>query len=89
MSDESRKAMAEIERLSFLCQDLRRQNEALKAQAEEYRVGRDRYETLRLLNPHAFTELYALHLRGTKPFDQMVDELKPLVRPAAPRGPTQ
>jgi hypothetical protein len=65
--------------------ELLEQHKALKARVEKYRVGWDRYETLRLLNPRAFIELSAAHLRDIKPFDQMVDELKIIVRPKAPR----
>jgi hypothetical protein len=78
---EVRAAIEALERYAELLE----QHAALKARVEEYRVGWDRYETLRLLNPRAFIELSAAHLRNMKPFDQMVDELKIIVRPKAPR----
>jgi len=49
---------------------------ALMLRVEELELWRDRYETLRKLNPRAFGELYALNLSGEKPFDQLVDELR-------------
>jgi len=40
----------------------------------EYKVGWQRYEKVRKLNPRQFTELFMSTLDG-KPFDEMVDEL--------------
>ena len=50
---------------------------ALMLRVEELEVWRDRYETLRKINPRAFSDLFVENLRGEKPFDQLVDELKP------------
>ena len=56
--------------------------EAVK-DAERYRVGHDRYERVRRMTPRRFRELCAENIVTGKPFDQLVDELKPF---AAMRG---
>jgi hypothetical protein len=51
--------------------------EALRA----LRVGHDRYETVRLMKPGDFLNAFVLNTRTGKPFDEIVDDLRPFVRP--------
>ncbi len=52
--------------------------EAVAAEREacaKYRIGHDRYEKLRKLNPRQFGELWERHLKEDMRFDDMVDAL--------------
>lgn len=49
-------------------------HQAYAAGAAKYKLGHDRYEKLRKLNPRQFDELYARNLSGEN-FDEMVDKL--------------
>lgn len=56
---------------------------SLLSRLEEAGRGSDRYETVRRMNPQAFLDAYILNQRTGKPFDEVIDDLKPFVRPAA------
>lgn len=56
--------------------------EAVK-DAPRHKVGHDRYEKVRRMTPLRFQELWNANIMNGKPFDQLVDELKPF---AAMRG---
>ena len=45
------------------------------------RVGHERYETVRRMNAQQFKDAFTLSLRTGKPFDEIVDDLRPFVRP--------
>lgn len=49
---------------------------------ERLAIGNDRYETARLLNPLAWQDAWQLNISTGKKFDEIIDELKPLVRPS-------
>ena len=49
--------------------------EQLRAENERLKVGNDRYEILRTLNPRQFADLYAKNLETGTPFDELVDGL--------------
>ena len=51
---------------------------ALRATVERYRVGWDRYETVRRLSAQQFAEACALNLSSGKHFDEIIDGLHPL-----------
>jgi hypothetical protein len=51
--------------------------EALRADAERWRIGHDRYETVRLLSVPQFQDAYILNRRTGKPFDEIIDDLRP------------
>jgi hypothetical protein len=42
---------------------------------DEYKIGHDRYEKLRLLSPMQFHELYEKNLKTGEHFDTLVDKL--------------
>jgi hypothetical protein len=52
-----------------------REIEALRADAERWRIGHDRYETVRLLSVPQFQDAYVLNRRTGKPFDEIIDDL--------------
>ena len=41
----------------------------------QYKLGHDRYEKLRKLNPSRFQELFLRALKEDRKFDELVDEL--------------
>lgn len=45
------------------------------ADREELKLGHDRYEKLRKLNPRGYKALWICALTGGKRFDELVDEL--------------
>jgi hypothetical protein len=54
---------------------------ALRADAEQLRVGHDRYETVRVLSVPQFQDAYVLNRRTGKPFDEIIDDLRLNMRP--------
>lgn len=54
--------------------------EAAAQEIESLARGNDRYETARLLNPRAWQEAWQLNVSSGKPFDEIIDELKPFLR---------
>lgn len=51
-------------------------HQRLTALVEEYKIGRDRYEKLRKLNPRQFGELFENCLKNDIKFDDAVDALE-------------
>lgn len=49
---------------------------------ERLRVGFDRYETARRMSPQQWVDAWKLNLSTGKPFDEIVDNLKPFLRPS-------
>lgn len=47
---------------------------------ETLKVGHDRYETVRRMNVQQFQDAFVLNRRTGKPFDEIVDDLKPFLR---------
>ena len=43
---------------------------------ERLRIGHDRYETARLMNPQQWAEACKLNVSTGKPFDEIIDDLK-------------
>ena len=58
------------------CRELREENERLS-------VGNRRYEIARRLNPAQWAAAFELNIKTGKVFDQIIDELGPLVAPNA------
>jgi hypothetical protein len=54
---------------------------------ERLRIGYRRYETARLMNPRAWSEAWNLNITTGKPFDEIIDELRPFVVPNARVNP--
>lgn len=54
----------------------------LEAEVAALKLGNQRYETIRRLNPQAFLDAYVLNRRTGKAFDEIVDDLRPFVFPA-------
>ena len=55
----------------------------LRAENERLSVGNRRYEIARRLNPAQWAAAFELHIKTDKPFDQIIDEMGPLVSPNA------
>lgn len=53
---------------------------------ERLAVGNDRYETARLLSPEAWQEAWQLNIATGKPFDEIIDDLRPFVRTRGTRA---
>lgn len=45
------------------------------------RIARDRYEVARRLNPRQWADAWKLNLSSGKPFDEIIDELRPFMFP--------
>lgn len=54
---------------------------ALNSEIERLRIGHERYETVRQLNLAQFRAALELNRRTGKPFDEIIDDLRPFVRP--------
>ena len=61
--------------LTVANEDLDRMNKKLELERDEYKIGHDRYEKLRRLNPREFKELYEKNLTSGTSFDILVDKL--------------
>ena len=53
----------------------------LRAEIKRLRVGHERYETVRRMNVPQFRDAFILSTRTGKPFDEIVDNLRPFLRP--------
>ena len=76
-------AAAEITRLRAEVTRLEAEKAKAVKVAERHRVGHERYELVRRMAPIQFHALWDANIVTGKPFDQLVDELKPF---AAMRG---
>ena len=59
---------------------------ALVLQSDEIkrlRIGHDRYETARRMNPRQWADAWILNTSTGKPFDEIVDNLRPFMVPNA------
>jgi hypothetical protein len=54
---------------------------ALHAEIERLQAGHDRYETARRMNPRQWADAWKLNISTGKPFDEVVDDLRPFLRP--------
>lgn len=43
------------------------------------RKGHERYETVRRLTPRQFSDMWRVSIRSDKPFDDLVDEMMPVM----------
>lgn len=62
---------------------------AMRAAANEIerlRAVEARYETARRMHPRQWTEAWALSLSTGKPFDEIIDDMRPFMFPAGPDG---
>lgn len=50
---------------------------ALEAELAAARVDADRYKTVRYMNVSQFRDAFALNIRTGKPFDEIIDNLRP------------
>ena len=50
----------------------------------DLKIGHDRYETVRLLNPRQFAELYDKNIKTGIPFDALVDQMSNAVLSGKP-----
>jgi len=46
------------------------------------RLGYERYETARRMNPAQWADAWKLNISTGKSFDEIIDDLRPFVRPA-------
>jgi hypothetical protein len=53
------------------------------AELERLRIGYERYETARLMSPRQWADAYQLNISTGKKFDEIIDELKPFLRPTS------
>ena len=49
----------------------------LEAESERLGIGHERYETVRRMSAQQFKDVFTLNVRTGKPFDQIIDELRP------------
>lgn len=58
--------------------------EGMQILIDELRKGHDRYETVRRLDPAQWADIWKLNISTGKPFDEIIDGLRPFVRPNDP-----
>ena len=51
------------------------------AEIERLRIGHERYETARRMNPQQWAEAWRLNISTGKKFDEIVDNMRPFMRP--------
>ncbi len=44
---------------------------------ERLRIGHDRYETARLMNPRMWSVAWEINVNTGKPFDEIIDNMRP------------
>lgn len=49
----------------------------------ELRLARDRYETARRMNPRQWAAAWELNIKTGKPFDAIIDDMRPFMVPNA------
>ena len=54
------------------------------AEVEKLRIGHQRYETARRMSPLAWQSAWQLNTATGKPFDEIIDDLRPFVAPNEP-----
>ena len=57
-------------------------NPVATAELEELYLARDRYETARRMNPKQWTDAWKLNLSTGKPFDEIIDNMRPFIFPS-------
>lgn len=50
----------------------------LQSEVDRLLVGHDRYETARRMNPQQWADAWKLNISTGKPFDEIIDERRPL-----------
>lgn len=63
--------------------DVAAQSQLAMVELEQLRKGFNRYETARRMNPRAWAAAWELNIKTGKPFDQIIDEMRPFVMPNA------
>lgn len=61
---------------------------ALSAARDAYRADAERYEVVRCMTPRQFQDAWTLNLRTGKPFDEIIDDLRPFAAIAQRAGET-
>ena len=56
---------------------------ALYEEIDRLAAGYERYETARRMNPRQWADAWKLNISTGKPFDEIVDDLRPFLRPNA------
>ena len=51
--------------------------ERLQKELAEAKIGADRYEVVRKLNPSKFHDVWTININTGKSFDDIIDDLKP------------
>ncbi len=65
-----------------LVRQLIAERDELRAECEVLRAGNDRYEVARRMNATSWRDALQLNMLTGKPFDQIIDELRPFYFPA-------
>ena len=56
-----------------------------EAEIERLRIGHDRYETARRIPPRQWADVWKLNTTTGKPFDEIIDDMRPFMVPNAPK----
>lgn len=89
------KAAQDENRLIRLLADLRyalgddgkRMQDELVQFARELRADAERYETVRLMSTRQWADARTLNSQTGKPFDEIIDDMRPFLRPNHPESP--
>ena len=82
LTTENETGWAEVERLARERDRLTTELAALRERLGAAELGAKRYETLRRFNAQQFTDAFVLNRRTGKPFDEIVDDMRPFMFPA-------
>ena len=65
------------EELVCRCFDAAEEISRLRVEIERLRIGHDRYETARLMNPRMWSVAWEINVNTGKPFDEIIDNMRP------------
>lgn len=74
-------AAADIADLTVALEAAESEARVLRCEVEWLRVGHDRYETARRMNPQQWLNAWEMSIRTGKPFDEIIDNLRSFIEP--------
>lgn len=78
-AQEQAKLHAEIAGMPFEPNDWVVLHKEIHAQMAQYHKGHERYETARRMSPHQWKDAWLLNRNTGKPFDEIIDDLRPFM----------
>lgn len=66
-----------VDFIAAMGREWQKERAALTAERDAYRADAERYEIIRCMVPRQFQDAWTLNLRTGKPFDEIIDDLRP------------